>query len=1247
MSDLNELNDLKQKTFMNDLAYKIEMAKKTQRLETEKKQYEIFKKSADEMLNDISALKAYKIVDKLIDNKEDILGSIKDYDKEWKDWYNKQEAIENVKLENLKTENNQLLENLQTLKNKIDDPVKQKELAEIENQLKTITQTQVDLVSDTGNALAQLKQNITLSTATQAQKLQEEFQKKTQDEQPTKQEESTKVESIAQEPMTQELMAVEPMKQESKTQEPIKQESMVQESMTQESKTQDPIKQESIAVEQIKQESIAVESNEEKEKELAAQKAKEEEEKKKKCIESGKYVLSFKTKVEDVVKIINEIENMLKDRYKLNLTEEEIGKFKTKANDLKDNLVNINNNIQKLFEEDKLIIVFLNNINESIKAGVAENVKLEVNDILCDTINNIQKKIDSEYKKNYQQLETEIDNLLKDIKKYFEDCNKSFIDDVNTIIANLAQIKNDIKKLIEAVDIKGKLIEPIELPKPDDTTCFNYVTRTKELTELKKELMSQKQSIDNLLENIQKLKNDVKELDVLKNSIKTIPGGIGKILEDDIGKLKEKFELDNKEIMDSDLKINERLQKVMYWISKFQEKGGEDDPDEITEFNQGVQKTKNLVDNIEKKIKSTNTISKELRDIFQEVQEYIENTINLTQTVIEKNIESLKNPLLKESLSKVGEKLKELFNSDKLTQLVNLNEDISGALRVYIKIKPELSDIPKEKDNKESNDPKDSNDHKEYLIKRASIQKEEKQKYVVEGKEGSFKITVKDPCLQNDFKSQKRTYGDFYSVYNSYDFQTNEKVFEGGKTDGPNGVAFIDVPGLGSVTQQIKDGYSVILFGYGYSGSGKTATLLGFESNGNKKMGIVQLTLEKLKKENDKISIKLTDVFELYYNYTDPKNIKIKQKYNLSKSSNAVEMSGKFYVWNITGKETIRDLTIQTDLKTKFVKKFITDTNETTVIKKLIEEYVEIVEPASKEIIEIGNLKTNIEKGNVSDLINLTTQLEKLRKYGSTGRNFNLPKTVKATPNNNNSSRSHLFLTFEITIPGKTPGYLTVIDMAGRESPIDILTNVLRDASKPDASKPDASKNSLAKYTSPFTYLKSLNSLETQPTVLLDLPGTDDKFDLYNVVKEGFFINETINHMMWYFKSKVSNSNYEPTLMTTTDEQGKIINPIVQSTDNNKYYVPANVFVNPKNEFNIFQNSENLKTHITNEQNTIFITSVLDKLKNLGGNNESKPSKFIVVCGLRKDEKCIDSAESTLDFASRVTSAGTFNPNIK
>ncbi|GAQ89733.1 hypothetical protein KFL_005560120 [Klebsormidium nitens] len=102
---------------------------------------------------------------------------------------------------------------------------------------------------------------------------------------------------------------------------------------------------------------------------------------------------------------------------------------------------------------------------------------------------------------------------------------------------------------------------------------------------------------------------------------------------------------------------------------------------------------------------------------------------------------------------------------------------------------------------------------------------------------------------------------------------------------------------------------------------------------------------------------------------------------------------------------------------------------------------------------------------------------------------------IKCTPNNPQSSRSHLFLVFRVR-NGSTGrnGYLTFCDMAGIENPMEIAETVLV---RPDTSE-QYRKDKI------FSYLR----------------GTPKQQPLDDLRNEGFFINETLNHLKYFFRSK-------------------------------------------------------------------------------------------------------------------------------
>jgi len=96
--------------------------------------------------------------------------------------------------------------------------------------------------------------------------------------------------------------------------------------------------------------------------------------------------------------------------------------------------------------------------------------------------------------------------------------------------------------------------------------------------------------------------------------------------------------------------------------------------------------------------------------------------------------------------------------------------------------------------------------------------------------------------------------------------------------------------------------------------------------------------------------------------------------------------------------------------------------------------------------LDIEDIKRGINEilgGEFSELLDMSGNIEEigvLRKEGKEGKEGKDGRiaTIKATPNNKDSSRSHLFLKFNVTKNG-TSKNLTFIDMGGSENIFDIL----------------------------------------------------------------------------------------------------------------------------------------------------------------------------------------------------------------
>jgi cob(I)alamin adenosyltransferase len=262
-------------------------------------------------------------------------------------------------------------------------------------------------------------------------------------------------------------------------------------------------------------------------------------------------------------------------------------------------------------------------------------------------------------------------------------------------------------------------------------------------------------------------------------------------------------------------------------------------------------------------------------------------------------------------------------------------------------------------------------------------------------------------------------------------------------------------------------------------------------------------------------------------------------------------------------------------------------------IINLINEVPQLRKYSINEINEFADntpVGINFNKLKVSDINTITFYLEKYRK--ERGR-------VKKTPNNPVSSRSHLFMVYEITFESGKVGYITVVDTAGRESPLDIY-NMFIDNSSKNAS------------------LTSIFSLDTGKGIVgqyLNKKYADYvPQDVYDILREGFYINETINHLIYFFNKK----NYKKTnvkIQTNLDHYS-----------NDRYYVDPV--------------TEETGIDPINDCLMIPILKFLDTLSNKKADSDDfMPTKFITLVCARKDIQYCNQIFSSLEFAQKIRSS--------
>ena len=228
--------------------------------------------------------------------------------------------------------------------------------------------------------------------------------------------------------------------------------------------------------------------------------------------------------------------------------------------------------------------------------------------------------------------------------------------------------------------------------------------------------------------------------------------------------------------------------------------------------------------------------------------------------------------------------------------------------------------------------------------------------------------------IQNhDLSTPLKSY-EFTGVFD-FTFKTNKALLEGPPTSKPK----IDDISIKPMFELLKLGTNVVFFGYGYSGSGKTYTLLGNSD-------VPGLLQEGLQSITDIESITVSNVFELY--------------------KHTVNLSG-----NIGVKDIIINL------------HGILDIPDMTKPKQEQEQKCKDINP----IINITKIQTDITR-LLSDITLCRINL------GS--------KRIKPTINNPESSRSHLFIIFKIKFNDGKEANLTIVDMAGMEDPNNIYNDI-------------------------------------------------------------------------------------------------------------------------------------------------------------------------------------------------------------
>jgi len=281
-------------------------------------------------------------------------------------------------------------------------------------------------------------------------------------------------------------------------------------------------------------------------------------------------------------------------------------------------------------------------------------------------------------------------------------------------------------------------------------------------------------------------------------------------------------------------------------------------------------------------------------------------------------------------------------------------------------------------------------------------------------------------------------------------------------------------------------GTTVVIFGYGYSGSGKTYTLLGGINNETNKWedGIAQLAIQEYLKK--KYTVEMEEVFEMYNDSYTFDNKSQKFVYNQSTSHNQHTFDFK---------------------------------------------------PVKLERLEDINIfKT---------------------KYSEIQRKRIKHSHILPTPNNRESSRGHLFIVLKVT-NGNTEGRLIICDMGGRENPNEmwmtaqyckgpkqgsVVHVILGPVSKTNSSKYYKYNTEQPTESTEVAIPKGSTIVPAAKAVIgdnapvnaslkfgINSNGSGPESIIRNTLKQGFYINDSINEMLaefgYNFKSKEAYSNW-------------------------------------------------------------------------------------------------------------------------
>jgi hypothetical protein len=248
-------------------------------------------------------------------------------------------------------------------------------------------------------------------------------------------------------------------------------------------------------------------------------------------------------------------------------------------------------------------------------------------------------------------------------------------------------------------------------------------------------------------------------------------------------------------------------------------------------------------------------------------------------------------------------------------------------------------------------------------------------------------------------------------------------------------------------------------------------------------------------------------------------------------------------------------------------------------------------------------------------------------------------KTIKHTPNNKESSRSHLFIVLKISKKEtKDSGYIVLCDSAGRESPIEIAKSYYSEKASPSQIFQGGNVPTHAAYQNIIiskippdllnkcnTYCERYKNNKNLFDLIIGKIGNKDFINIkeiseyiQNIVKEGFFINESLNHIVKYLDRNIKREN-----ICIKDKINTC--PVKNYNLHEDSVDTVYTFLEPPTDKNPTDKNPN---------DPIGIYKIFNELKELSGGKY----RFIMIANSRTEEDKCNSIQSTFDFVDKIKS---------